>query len=224
MKKRPLFIFIILLYLPYFSFSQPNPDRFEPAILEFEKQDKENGYQPESVLFTGSSSIRKWKTLDADMAPIPVLNRGFGGSTIPDVLHFADRIILPHQPKTIVFYCGENDLSNDEAEANLALKRFKEFHNYLKKNLPETQFYFIAIKHSISREKYWPKFREANKKLKKFIDGKKNYYFVDTTSNMLDENGKVLQDIFLEDNLHMNEKGYQIWTETLKPMLEKKLL
>jgi lysophospholipase L1-like esterase len=204
------------------SIAQPNPNRFESTIQEFENEDKANGYLPEYVLFTGSSSIRMWKTLEADMAPVPVLNRGFGGSTIPDVLYFADRIILPHHPKTIVFYCGENDLSNDEAEAKLALKRFKEFHKYLKKNLPETQLYFIAIKPSIRRENYWPKLQEANKKLKKFMDGKKNYFFVDVASKMLDENGKVFQDIFLEDNLHMNEKGYKIWTETLKPLLEKK--
>ncbi len=220
MKKLQSFAFILLFCLPLCSFAQPNPDRFESAIQEFENEDKENGYQPQSVLFTGSSSIRMWKTLEGDMAPVPVVNRGFGGSTIPEVLHYADRIILPHQPKTIVFYCGENDLSNDEATAELAVQRFKEFHKYMKKNLPETQLYFIAIKPSISREKYWPKLQEANKQLKKFMDGKKNYFFVDVASNMLDENGKVLQDIFLEDNLHMNEKGYKIWTETLKPLLE----
>lgn len=222
MKKLQLFILTTLFLLPLLSIAQPNPDRFESTIREFEKEDKANGYQPESVLFTGSSSIRMWKTLEADMAPVPVLNRGFGGSTIPEVLHYADRIILPHQPKNIVFYCGENDLSNDEAEAQLALKRFKEFHKYLKKKLPETQLYFIALKPSIRRENYWPKLQKANKMLKKFMDGKKNYFFVDVASKMLDENGKVLQDIFLDDNLHLNEKGYKIWTETLKPLLEKK--
>ena len=223
-NKLYLRILILIISLPGITIAQQNPDRYESEILEFEKEDKVNGYQPESVLFTGSSSIRMWKTLETDMAPVAVINRGFGGSTIPEVLYYADRIILPHQPRAIVFYCGENDLSNDEATANLALKRFKEFHKYLKKNLPETQLYFIAFKPSIRREKYWPKLQEANKQLEKFIEGKKNYFYVDVASKMLDENGKVIQDIFLEDNLHLNETGYKIWTDTLKPILEKNLL
>jgi len=221
MKKLLSHLIILLIILPGLSFAQQKLDRFESTIQEFEQLDKDNGYQPKAVMFTGSSSIRMWKSVSKDMAPIPVINRGFGGSTIPEVLYYADRIILPHSPKVIVFYCGENDLSNDEAKASLALKSFKKFHKYLKENLPETKLYFIAIKPSISREKYWPKMQEANKKIKKFIDKKENYFFVDTASKMLDKNGKVLQDIFLEDNLHMNAKGYKIWTETIKPLLEQ---
>jgi lysophospholipase L1-like esterase len=220
MKKLQLYFTALLFILPGLCIAQEKPDRFESTIREFEQQDKANGYKPEAVLFTGSSSIRMWKTLSDDMAPMPVLNRGFGGSTIPEVLYYANRIILPHKPRVIVFYCGENDLSNDEAKTSLALKSFKKFHQYMKDNLPETQLYFIAIKPSISREKYWSKIQKANKKIEKFISKKKNYFFVDTAFKMLDENGKVLQDIFLEDNLHMNAKGYTIWTETIKPMLE----
>jgi lysophospholipase L1-like esterase len=162
-----------------------------------------------------------WKSLENDISPISVLNRGFGGSTIPEVTYYADRIILPHQPKILVFYCGENDLANDDAKSKLALKSFKKFYTYMKKNLPETEVFFIAIKPSVKRWNYWNKMNEANSKIKKFVDRKDNYYFVDTASKMLDENGIVLQDIFIKDNLHMNAKGYEIWTNTLKPILEQ---
>lgn len=221
MKKTHITLFIFFLVFDSSAVAQTKIDRFESAVAKFEQEDQEKGYQPEAVLFTGSSSIRMWKTLTEDMAPIPVINRGFGGSTIPEVLHYADRMILPHQPKYIVFYCGENDLSNDETKAKDALSNFKAFHRYLQENLPETRLYFIAIKPSISREKYWPKFQEANKMISKFISRQDNYFFVDTASKMLDGNGVVLQDIFVDDNLHMNAKGYDIWTNVLKPILEQ---
>lgn len=221
MKNTHIKISIFLLLFSSIVFAQTKPDRFESAIVKFEQEDQEKGYQPEAVLFTGSSSIRMWKTLTEDMAPIPVINRGFGGSTIPEVLHYADRIILPHQPKYIVLYCGENDLSNDDTKAKEALNSFKAFHSYLQENLPDTKLYFIAIKPSIKREKYWPKLQQANRKISKFISKQDNYFFVDTASEMLDSNGIVLQDIFVDDNLHMNAKGYEIWTSVLKPILEK---
>lgn len=220
MKKSIIIIQVLLLSLVNVTFAQQQSDRFESTIQEFELQDKANGYQPEAVLFTGSSSIRMWKTLKDDMSPIPVLNRGFGGSTIPEVIHYADRIILHHQPKIIVLYCGENDLSNDEAKPKLALKSLKNFHRYVNENLPETKIFFIAIKPSIRRWNYWPKFQEANSKIKKYIGKKDDIFYIDTASKMLDDQGVVLQDIFIEDNLHMNSKGYDIWTKTIKPIME----
>jgi len=220
MKITYFFATLLFLFIHVFTYSQ-NLDKFESSILEFEEEDKINGYQREAIVFTGSSSIRMWKTLAEDLAPIPVVNRGFGGSTIPQVMYYADRIIMPHQPKIIVFYCGENDLSNDESEPELALKSFKKFNKYLKKNLPVTKIFFIAIKPSIRRWNYWPKLNEANKKIEKYINKKDNYYFVDVAAKMLDENGIVLQDIFIKDNLHMNAKGYEIWTNMLKPLLEE---
>ena len=218
--RKPQYLATILFALCFtYSFGQ-KLDKFESTIVQFEEEDKRNGLHPESILFTGSSSVKRWETLEADFAPIPVLNRGFGGSTIPEVTYYADRIILPHKPKTIVFYCGENDLSNDEAEAKLALKSFKKFSKYLDKNLPETKLFFIAIKPSIKRWHYWSKLNEANQMIEKFIEKNDNYYFIDVAEKMLDKNGIVLQDIFVKDNLHLNEKGYKIWTETIKSIIE----
>jgi len=221
MKTWKIFTLVLCIALAGLARAQPKIDRFESQIINFEKEDQANGYKPEAVLFTGSSSIRRWTTLVEDMAPIPVINRGFGGSTIPEVLYYADRIIFPHKPKIIAFYCGENDLANDESKAKLALRSFKKFHKYIAENLPDTKVYFIAIKPSIKREMYWPKMQKANKKISRFINRKTNLYYIDTSSKMLDENGVVLQDIFVDDDLHLNKKGYQIWTDTLKPILER---
>ena len=221
MKKQVFILLFLIAGLITFTFAQQKPGKYESTIVKFEQEDQKNGYHPEAVLFTGSSSIKMWKSLSEDMSPIPVINRGFGGSTIPEVTYYADRILLPHHPKIIVFYCGENDLANEESKSNLAVKSFKKFHEYMKKNLPETKVFFIAIKPSIRRWNYWDKMNEANAKLSKFISKKDNYFYVDTASQMLDEHGIVLQDIFIKDNLHMNAKGYAIWTNVIKPILEE---
>jgi lysophospholipase L1-like esterase len=110
-------------------------------------------------------------------------------------------------------------LSNDETKSRLALKSFKLFSKYMEENLPETKVFFLAIKPSIKRWNYWPKLVDANNKIKNFIDKHDLYYYVDTASEMLDEKDVVLQDIFLEDKLHMNAKGYKLWTDKLKPIL-----
>lgn len=225
MMKKVLFILLITFFgLNTFIFGQPKLDKFESEIQTFEHTDSLYDFNPKSVLFVGSSSIRRWETLSSDMAPIPVINRGFGGSTIPEVIYYADRIILPYHPKLLILYCGENDLANDNTKARQAVKSFKKFSAYMNKNLPETKVFFISIKPSISRVQYWTKMQEANAKIKKIIEQKANYYYVDVASKMLDNKGVVLQDIFVEDNLHLNTKGYAIWSELLKPTLEKHYL
>ena len=161
MIKSTYLTTIICLFLINFSFAQ-KLDKFESTIVNYEHEDKSNGYQEDAILFTGSSSIRRWNSMQEDFSPTPVLNRGFGGSTIPEVTYYADRIILPHKPKIIVFYCGENDLAKDEAESKLALKNFKAFAKYMNKNLPDTKVYFVSIKPSIRRWHYWPKMAHAN--------------------------------------------------------------
>lgn len=220
MGKTRFFIVIICFGVLSYSHGQ-KLDKFESSILEYEQEDKKNGYQKHGILFTGSSSIRMWKSLAEDMAPLPVINRGFGGSTIPEVTYYGDRIIKTYQPKIIVFYCGENDLSNDESKSKLALKSFKQFYKYMKRNLPDTKVFFVSMKPSIRRWNYWPKIQDGNEKISRYLAEIDNYFYVDTASEMLDEDGVVHQDIFVEDNLHMNAKGYKIWTETLKPILEE---
>jgi lysophospholipase L1-like esterase len=217
--KKTCYILIILLIDLGFVLAQDKEHRFESQIREFEQEDAVNGYNPDAVFFTGSSSIRMWKTLAEDMSPIPVINRGFGGSVIPDVLYFGDRYLLPHKPEIIVLYSGDNDLANDHTKARDVLQSFKDLDAYLKEHLPDTRLFFISIKPSISREKYWPKMKKANKLLRKYMKKDPRLTFMDIASPVIDDAGKIRDDIFLEDNLHLNEKGYAIWTSIVKPYL-----
>ncbi len=217
---RKFFLFVLLIMVGGSLVAQVDISRFEKEIRAFEKEDSALGINRHAILFAGSSSIRLWSSLEKDMFPLSVLNRGFGGSTLPELIHYADRIILPYKPDIIVLYCGENDLANDETSADQVYNNFKKFYKYLRKQLPTTRLYYISIKPSVKRWEYWPKFKEANQKIAKFMRRHKRCYYIDTASKMLDENGVVYQDIFVEDKLHMNAKGYAIWTGVLKPALQ----
>jgi len=194
-------------------------NRFLPEIQKFEKEDKANGLTQNGILFTGSSSIRMWSTLAEDMAPMPVLNRGFGGSTIPEVLHFSGKYLFQHNPQIIVFYCGENDIAEGQSPETV-YDSFKTFAKIIETKLPNTKLVFISMKPSTARWDLWMKYKLGNGLIQTFMSKKPNMLYVDSSETMLDSNGKVKEDIFIEDGLHMNAKGYTGWTQQLKPILE----
>src|SRR3954447_24674799 len=140
------------------------PARFENEIAAFEKWNHQNAVPQNGILFVGSSTIRLWQTADA-FPDLPIINRGFGGSTIPDVNHFADRIVFKYKPRTIVFYAGDNDI----AAGSSPEKVFADFETFAKSvhdRLPDTQLIFLAIKSSPLRWKFWSKSQTVNDRIK----------------------------------------------------------
>ena len=124
-------------------------DRFESEIQGFEALDKKNGYTKNGIVFTGSSSIRMWKTLEKDMDGLPVLNRGFGGATNPELIHFAPRYLFQHQPQIIVYYCGENDIS-EGGTPEVVAETFKLFTKMVSANSPTTKIVYLSMKPSVA--------------------------------------------------------------------------
>ena len=169
---------------------------------------------------TGSSSIRMWKSMKEDFPKFPVLNRGFGGATIPEVLHFAGKYVFQHEPQIIVFYCGENDIS-EGASPETVFASFKTFVKIIETRLPETKLVYISMKPSIARWNLWPQYQAGEKLIKDFVDENPKVEYMDASISMLGKNGEVKKDIFIEDGLHMNAKGYKGWTSQLKPIIEK---
>ena len=194
-------------------------NRFLPEIQKFQALDKANGLTNNGILFTGSSSIRMWSTLTEDMAPMPVLNRGFGGATIPEVLHFSGKYLFQHKPQIIVFYCGENDIAEGQSPETV-FASFKTFAKIIETRLPDTKLVFISMKPSVARWNLWEKYKTGNALIQEFMSGKSNMLYVEAAETMLAEDGKVKEDIFIEDGLHMNAKGYAGWTQQMKPILE----
>ena len=195
-------------------------DRFEQEIQAFELVDKKSMPPGGSILFVGSSSIRMWKTLEKDFAPLPVINRGFGGATIAEVNYYAERIVYKYSPGVIVFYCGENDIAEGLPPA-VVFQDFKKFMGETEKNLPEVPVVYISAKPSPARWDYWRKFKILNQMIEKFAQNRPSLYFVDIGPVLSGLDGKPDPALFIEDGLHLNRAGYDRWVQVLRPMVEE---
>lgn len=201
--------------------ADPDPNRFEKEIASFAEWDSKNAVPVDSILFVGSSSIRMWKTHES-FPQWPVVNRGFGGSHISDVVHFADRIVLPYAPKLIVFYAGDNDVGGGKS-ASRVLCDYKRFVELIQAKLPDTGIVFIGIKPSGLRWSLWPEMNKANNLIEAFSEKSGRLFFADLGTPLLGADGKPDDGLFRDDRLHLNAKGYRIWTGTLRPIIEKAL-
>lgn len=197
----------------------PNPARFEKHIAGFEAADKENPPPKGAALCVGSSSMRGWhKTIREDLAPITVIPRGFGGSNLNDVIHFADRIVLPYEPRAIVLYEGDNDIASGISPEQY-LETFNAFTALVHKQLPECRIYVLSIKPSISRWKIWPKMERANQLVAAACAQDERLTYVDVATGMLNEAGTPRKELLQKDNLHMTREGYVVWRDVLRPVL-----
>lgn len=198
------------------------PDRWEETIRRSEQSDREKFPEPGVIVFIGSSSIRAWETLQEDLAPLKVLNRGFGGSEIRNSVKYAPRIVIPYKPSRVLLYAGDNDIAGGKS-AETVLADFKEFTGAIHAALPEVPVYFISIKPSLARWKLWPEMKRANRLVESYCGEARGVEYIDAASAMLGEDGTPRKDIFVEDGLHLNAAGYKIWTAIIKPQLEKNL-
>jgi lysophospholipase L1-like esterase len=219
MMRFPLSLVLVLLTASSLC-AQQKTNAFEKEILAFEARDKTNPPPKHAVLFTGSSSIRMWKTLIQDFPQYRVLNRGFGGSQISDCIYFTDRIVLPYEPDVIVFYAGGNDI-NAKKSPEAVFNNFKEFVSKVRAKLPATKIAYISIAGNPSRWAQVEKVREANRLVREYTATQSGLSFIDVFPAMMGDDGRPKPDIFLADNLHMNEKGYAIWKRVVGEHLKK---
>ena len=216
-------LFFGLCFVANFTFAQdtkqPNP--FQPEIDAFAKADKINMPDKGKILFAGSSSFRLWKDVNDYFPGKPILNRGFGGATLLDLIQYSKETIIQYKPKQIFIYCGENDIAdNDTVKPKDVFNRFKQLYSILRTQLPvSTPIVFLSLKPSIARWSMHEKMAASNELIKSFIHTQKNIQFLDVYSKMLDTDGTPFKDIFIEDNLHMNANGYKIWQKLLTPLL-----
>jgi lysophospholipase L1-like esterase len=191
---------------------------WEQDIQKFEAADKANPPKPGAIVFIGSSSIEHWKDVASDFPDKRVLNRGFGGSRIADSTYYAGRIIVPYKPSMVVFYAGDNDI-NDGHSAQQVFDDYVAFVARVRKDLPATPIAYISIKPSPSRAKLLPVMREANAKVRAYAATHPHLIYIDVASKMLDAGGQPRAELFLEDRLHMNRAGYDLWRRIIAPFL-----
>ncbi|MGO0999390.1 SGNH/GDSL hydrolase family protein [Lysobacter sp. CA196] len=194
--------------------------RWEINIQAFEREDAVVRRRPGSIVFVGSSSIRYWQSLDTDFPGVAIINRGFGGSRVYDSLYYAERIVTPYQPRAVVFYAGDNDLSEGRTPAQVR-DDFAAFVERVRAAVPQARIGFIAIKPSPSRAALLPQVREANALVRAYAQQAKGVDYLDVYRPMLQASGAPRPELFLDDALHMNRSGYEIWTDVVGAWLGK---
>lgn len=194
-----------------------SPD-WEQDMRRFAAEDARTPPPRGAVLFIGSSSIRMWDTLAEDFPATAVINRGFGGSEIRDSTWYADRIVVPYRPRLIVLYAGDNDLNSGRAPEQLH-RDFVAFVERVRKDLPGVRIAYIASKPSPSRAHLLDAQRRANALIRDEAARRRGVEFIDVFTPMLDAAGQPREDLFIEDRLHLNRQGYELWRELIAPYL-----
>lgn len=194
-------------------------ERMEKFISEFELQDRQSPPPENAILCIGSSSMRHWnENIATDLSPLTVIPRGFGGSTINDVIYYFDRVVLPYKPRAILLYEGDNDLAHWNT-AETVVTRFKDFFAMVNEQLPGTRMYVISVKPSILRQPLWPVIQELNGLLEEECSRNDLLTFIDASTALLGADGKAQEKLLLKDKIHMNAEGYKVWTRVIQPVL-----
>ena len=220
---------LFLLFIVLLSCSQVKKYRDLPEVLawendirEFEQLDKSVKYSPEAIMVAGSSSIKLWATLETDMYPYPVIQRGYGGARLSDFAVYADRIFAPHPCRAIVIFIA-NDITGGDSDKSPreVAELFRYLVKIIRKTHPDTPVFWIAVTPTAARWSVWDKIQEVNTRISGICDDKDNTWFIRTDFAFLDANGKPRTELFIEDKLHLNRQGYAVWTEIVKKELKK---
>ena len=196
------------------------PAKWADAINKFTAADATNPPPKGAIVFVGSSSIVKWTSLEKDFPGLTVINRGFGGSELADSVFYADRIVIPYQPRIVVVYAGDNDL-NAGKTAETVFADYQAFVAKVHAALPETRIVYIAVKPSPSRWKLHEKFERTNALIAAACaKDPQRLRFVDVWHPMLDAKGEPRPELFMADMLHMKPAGYAIWTPLVAAQLK----
>lgn len=210
--------FLVLISINCSLFAQP----FINEIKAFRSTDSLSTPANNAILLIGSSSFTNWKDVAKYFPDQTIINRGFGGSSLPHLIMYAEDVIFKYNPKQIIIYCGENDLTGGSTiTAETILERVKMLHGLIRSKFKKVPIAYISMKPSPSREKYLGTMQKANELIKKFMGEQKKCAYIDVYHSMLDAEGKILTHLFLSDNLHMNAEGYKIWQAVMTPYLRK---
>ncbi len=221
--RAPLLLAVLALVgcagVPQAPATAPAPIAFAADIAAFEAADRRDPPAPGGVVFVGSSSIRLWPALGDDFPGVQVLQRGFGGSHLSDVVRYAPRIVLPYRPRLIVLYAGDNDLWEGKSPDSV-FRDYQAFVALVGRALPQTRIAYVSIKPSGSRWALADKMRAVNAMIREHTVGNPRLSYVDVFTPMLDSTGNPREDLFVSDRLHLSVKGYALWSSILLPVVQ----
>jgi len=206
-------------FLLVFYLHAQDPNRFQGEVKQLrEKYDTIWDAHRPTIVFTGSSSIRFWKNLPELFPEQQIVNTGFGGSQTSDLIAYADDLVLRYHPSQVFIYEGDNDLGDGKKPGKI----LKDFHNLIEKiraGDPDSDIVLIAAKPSLARWNLKRHYRKLNRKLNRLCKKDETLRFVNVWDVMLDTKGRLRSDLFIKDGLHMNEKGYALWYNLIKPYI-----
>ena len=217
-----LFLFLIFFQLGYSKVKNPDPNRFLDSFETFKKLDQQTPLiKEETTLFTGSSSIRMWESLEDDFPEINLINRGFGGAHLSDVIFFYKRLFPTYKPEEIVLYCGENDLWSGKS-VNQVFADFKLLWEKIKTDLPTTKLYYLSCKPSPKRISKWNIYQSLNLRIKNLSLRDSSLTYVDISPTLLKPDMTFYPGLWKNDNLHLNQNGYNKWSEWIRTIIIKR--
>jgi len=200
-----------------------DPAVWAAEIAAFERADREQPPPPEPILFVGSSSIRLWRSLAEDMAPLVVLRRGFGGAKIGDVVSYADRIITPYRPRAVVVYVGGNDLwalfGNAAKEPEQVVSGYRELVAKLHAAAPQTPVCFIALKATLRSADQRKRTRAVNALTARYVEEDPRLHFIDANAGLQGADGEPDPRFLMLDGMHLNAQGYAVWAPAIRERL-----
>lgn len=213
-------ILIALILLMSIGATAQDPKRFQKSIDELVTKEYNFDTGKELVVFSGSSSIKLWKDVDTVYPEYNVINNGFGGSHFSDLIYYYNEVIVRPQPDILFIYEGDNDVASGKKATDI-IKEARILIKQIKKDLPDTRIIIISVKPSVARKEFKAEYIKLNRLLEKLAKRTKGVEFADVWNAMVDQNGDVYTDIFVDDNLHLNKKGYKIWAEVIGKHLPK---
>ncbi len=197
---------------------------WEKEIQQLEAKDKAETDPQNAILFVGSSSVRLWKNIETDMQPYPVIQRGYGGSKFSDNIFYIERLVKSHDFRALVmFFANDITGSNNDRTPEELTAIVKETIKKVRTIKPDKPVFLIEITPTNSRWKVWTQAKQANELLKNMSQKMKNVYFIETAAAYLDAEGKPRGELFIADQLHQNQKGYDIWSAIIKKRLDEVL-
>ncbi|MBC7804650.1 MAG: hypothetical protein H7145_00675 [Akkermansiaceae bacterium] len=193
---------------------------YADSIAAFAKADQASPPKTGGILFVGSSIFREWTRLGEQMAPLPVMNRAFGGARTWEVLHYADRIVFPYAPRVIVYYCGSNDINAGET-ADAIAGRVRQFGERVAERLPDTKVYFVSSLRSPQKRDRWDVVDATNRMVREYATTTKNRDFIDANPLVFDKDGQPRMELYREDGLHYKDTFYRALATLIKPVLKE---
>ena len=221
MRCKNIFLVPVLLLISFHGFAQevPHPSRWENDMAAFDAMDEASPPPEGAIVLTGSSSIARWNDQAAEaLAPLTVIPRGCGGSVMGDVLYHLDRVALRYKPRAILIYEGDNDTALD-VSTDTILNQLRQIIDRVHEELPETRLYVLGVKPSILRWNIFERASVVNAGYRLIAENDSLVTYIDTVNPFLDANGMVMDDIFIQDNLHFNDMGNLIWGSVIRAAL-----